>query len=113
MARGTSPLGLRTSYSRWNRSRGGAALESPVVDRGLGSDSGMGARRDSSVHRPPHFLKAIPATSGKVWLVEQVRWPPYSVLEVASKVVAGQPQRRRVEIGDWAVIPGLVAGWTP
>src|SRR5438034_1333224 len=34
--------GLQTCYSRWSRRRSGAARELSVVDRELGSDSGMG-----------------------------------------------------------------------
>src|SRR5439155_20761083 len=65
--------GLQTSYSRWNRGRGGAARESPVVDRGLGSDSGMGAWKDSAVCSPAHFLTAIPETLAKTSRVVQIR----------------------------------------
>src|SRR2546425_1506404 len=81
--------GLQTSYSRWNRSRGGAARESPVVDRGLGSDSGMGARKDSSVRRPSHFLKAIPETSGKAWLLGQKPVGPRTPSKAGNLVSAG------------------------
>src|SRR5439155_8611567 len=104
--------GLQTSYSRWNRSRGGAARESTVVDGGLGSDSGMGARKDSSVRRPSHFLKAIPETSGKAWLVEQS--PLASRLATRGEIVvaAGPPESRRLSIRDWVVIPGWVSGRT-
>src|SRR5256885_1121306 len=91
--------GLQTSYSRWNRSRGWAARESPVGDRGLGSDSGMGAWKDSPVRRPSHFLSAISETSGKAWVVEQIPLASRLATRGGIVVAAELPESRRLLIG--------------
>src|SRR5438309_8558051 len=97
--------GLQTSYSRWNRSRGGAARESPVVDWGLGSDSGMGTRKDSPVRRPSHFLKAISGNLGQC--LARGTSPLASRLDTRGGVVvaARPPESCRLPTGDCVVFP--------